>query len=157
MLGAREADMGVRELLLAGVAAAAAGCGSGGASAPGGALENAPCAGVMCGAAPPAVTLNVVDAVGSGPVAGVAVENATTPPPNPPSYQPHPVCGPAADRTVCQLDAGAPGTYALDLAAPGCVTQHVVVEVPAHAHVIGACCELGYVPQTVEVRLVPLG
>jgi hypothetical protein len=118
---------------------------------------NLACAGVFCGASPPEITLHVVDAVTSSAIQGVAITNVVRPPPTtgeafptdafcsegiaPPAY------------TSCDVYGPGPGTYELDLGAPGYQTRHLVIDVPASDTPPDACCGLSYVPRTIDVTL----
>jgi hypothetical protein len=129
--------------LVGGLAAAVLACGGG---------EGVHPCNVLCVALRPPLTLRVTDATSSAPVDGVTLTNLALPTP-PPGQTAFATCSAGPGATICVVDAGTAGVYELDVTAPAHAATHVRVNVPAHAHVDGACCETPWEPQTVEVRL----
>lgn len=100
----------------------------------------ASCAGVTCGAPPPALTVTVVPA----DVAGLTIEQQTLPPGS----------VAACEGRTCTFDGGA-GVYAFVLGAPGYEPVRVHAVVPTWRAVPGICCASPYVPQELTIELTP--
>jgi hypothetical protein len=110
------------------LALAAAGCGL--------------CGDVVCGACPPALTLNVSDATLGGPVNGLTISGLVAD------------CSPRADLgyTLCEAQVG-PGTYQITLQAAGYLAQTVSMVINDDSG--DSCCSCGYNPKYRDVPMTP--
>jgi len=100
------------------------------------------CGDVVCGACPPALTLNVSDAAKGGPVSGLTISGVTAD------------CVPRVDLgyTLCQVQLDV-GTYEIALQAPGYDAQTISVIINADSG--ESCCSCGYNAKTRDVPMTP--
>lgn len=119
----------------------AAACGSGGLD----------CRGILCGAAPPALVIDVADARGGLLSAQVTISNLVVPQT---VHDATSSCSPPGGRVTCTIYAHEAGHYELDIGAAGYSTQHLAVDV-AEAVTGKGCCEIPYVPAHRDIFLSP--
>jgi hypothetical protein len=117
-------------------------------------IAPAPCL-HTCGAAPPPVSLRVVDAATGAAVDGVTVTFLAAPEPQPGAAPLAAACAPGPEVTTCSVYGPGAGRYELEVRAPGFLPAAIAVEVAAVAPLPGACCALAYDEQTVDVALEP--
>jgi hypothetical protein len=92
-----------------------------------------------CADCPPALALRVTDGVAGGAVAGVSVVGMEG------------TCSELDGYTLCSLEGAGPGSYHVEVRAPGYQPHHVTATVPEEMST--SCCSCGYSTQLVKVAL----
>ncbi len=99
------------------------------------------CGGIICDACPPPLSLTFVDDTTGAALSGVTIDH--------PSGR----CEENAGATTCYVDEFGAGTFLFVAGATG--YQGLNVEETVLADEDGGCCSCGYIPRTLEVRLLP--